>query len=211
MPKRHGKLHSNHREPDRMPLEQGNQTRCHSQCQDHPRFGVENELFDRLGRMEPAIKLLQGLIIPKTMKGAREAWVFIVPLILFVGIAIVMELPATGITGLALTGLAVGGLMRSWLVQLCRTQLQRLYNPLTQSLADADGLAADCRAQAESHYAEERKWVATLHEEDMSGAKESHVRAIEIGETKCDERIRQINEVYAQRMVDIQTTQVRET
>ena len=40
-----------------------------------------DELFDRLGRMEPTIKILEGLIIPKTMKGAREAWVFIVPLL----------------------------------------------------------------------------------------------------------------------------------
>ena len=38
------------------------------------------------------LKILEGLIIPKTMKGAREAWVFIVPLILsLVGIAIVMD------------------------------------------------------------------------------------------------------------------------
>ena len=40
----------------------------------------------------------------------------------------------------------------------------------------------------------------------MKRAKESHVRAIDIGETKRDERIRQINELYAQRMVDVQTT-----
>ena len=38
-----------------------------------------DELFNRLGRMEPPLKILEGLIIPKTMKGAREAWVFIVP------------------------------------------------------------------------------------------------------------------------------------
>ena len=55
-----------------------------------------DELFNRLGRMEPPIKILEGLIIPKTMKGAREAWVFIVPLLVGVGIAIVLELPAAG-------------------------------------------------------------------------------------------------------------------
>src|SRR5271157_2376036 len=103
-----------------------------------------DELFDRLGRMEPAIKILEGLIVPKTMKGAREAWVFIVPLLICVGIAIVTEMPAYGIAGLAVTGLAIGGLLRTWLVQLSKTQLQRLYNPLMQSLADADGLTAYC-------------------------------------------------------------------
>ena len=171
-----------------------------------------DELFKRLGRMEPTIRILEGLIIPRTMKGAREAWVFIVPLLVCVGIAIVLEMPAAGIgiAGLALTGLAVGGLLRTWLVQLSKTQLQRLYNPLVQSLADADGLTAYCRAQAEARYAEERKRLATRHEEDMKRAKESHVRAIDIGETKRDERIRQINEIYAQRMVDVQTAQARE-
>ncbi|HMF35776.1 MAG TPA: FtsK/SpoIIIE domain-containing protein, partial [Isosphaeraceae bacterium] len=169
-----------------------------------------DELFDRLGRMEPAIKILEGLIVPKTMKGAREAWVFIVPLLICVGIAIVMELHAAGIALPAVTGLAVGGLLRTWLVQLSKTQLQRLYNPLVQSLADADGLTAYCRAQAEARYAEERKRLAARHEEDVKLAKESHVRAIDNGETKRDERIRQINEIYAQRMVDIQTTQASE-
>src|SRR5271157_1665435 len=169
-----------------------------------------DELFDRLGRMEPAIKILEGLIVPKTMKGAREAWVFIVPLLICVGIAIVMELHAAGIALLAVTGLAVGGLLRTWLVQLSKTQLQRLYNPLVQSLADADGLTAYCRAQAEARYAEERKRLAARHEEDVKLAKENHVRAIDNGETKRDERIRQINEIYAQRMVDIQTTQASE-
>ncbi len=169
-----------------------------------------DELFKRLGRMEPTIKILEGLIIPKTLKGAREAWVFIVPLLVCVGIAIVLEMQAAGIAGLAVTGLAAGGLLRTWLVQLSKTQLQRLYNPLVQSLADADGLTAYCRAQAEARYAEERKRLATRHEEDMKRAKESHVRAIDIGETKRDERIRQINELYAQRMVDVQTTQARE-
>ena len=109
-----------------------------------------------------------------------------------------------------MTGLAVGGLLRTWLVKLSKTQLQRLYNPLVQSLADADGLTAYCRAQADARYAEERKRLATRHEEDLKRAKESHVQAIDIGETKRDERIRQINEIYAQRMVDVQTTQQRE-
>src|SRR5208337_2746929 len=127
-------------------------------------------------------------------------------LLFCVGIAIVQEMPAAGIAGLALTGLAAGGLLRTWLVQLSKTQLQRLYNPLVQSLADADGLTAYCRAQAEARYAEERKRLAARHEEDVKLAKESHVRAIDSGETKRDERIRQINEIYAQRMVDIQTT-----
>ncbi len=126
-----------------------------------------NELFDRMARMEPAIKLLEGLLIPKSMKGAREAWVFIVPLLLCVGIGLALGLPAAGFAGLTVSGLAVGGLLRTWLVQLSKTQLQRLYNPLSQSLADADGLAAYCRAQADARYSEERKKVTAQHEDAL--------------------------------------------
>ena len=93
-----------------------------------------------------------------------------------------MELPAAGIAGLAVTGLAIGGLLRTWLVQVSKTQLQRLYNPLSQSLADADGLAAYCRAQADKRYADERKRVTAQHEDELKRAKDSHVRTIEIGE-----------------------------
>lgn len=99
-----------------------------------------DEAFNRLGRMEPAVNLLEKLVIPKMMKGAREAWTFVVPLLLCVVVAILLELPAAGIAGLAVTGLALGGLLRTWLVQISKKQLQRLYDPLMQSLADVTAL-----------------------------------------------------------------------
>ncbi len=126
-----------------------------------------NELFDRLAHMEPALKILEGLIIPKSMKGTREAWTFLVPFLICVGIAIALGLPAAGIGGLAVTGLAIGGLLRTWLAQVSKTQLQRLHGPLFQSLADANGLAAYCQAQADSRYADERKRVTAQHEDAM--------------------------------------------
>ena len=78
------------------------------------------------------------------MKGAREAWVFIVPPARVRGRRdrAGVHRRSTAVAGLAVTGLAVGGLLRTWLVQLSKTQLQRLYQPLCQSLADADGLNA---------------------------------------------------------------------
>ncbi len=45
-----------------------------------------DELFNRLARMDAPLKLLEGLIIPKSMKGGREAWIYIVVIGLMVGI-----------------------------------------------------------------------------------------------------------------------------
>ncbi|MGC8640807.1 MAG: FtsK/SpoIIIE domain-containing protein, partial [Isosphaeraceae bacterium] len=169
-----------------------------------------DEVFDRLAKMEPPLKILEGLIIPKSMKGAREAWVFIVPLIACVGIALAMGLEVTAIAGLAVTGLAIGGLLRTWLAQVARQQLERLYNPLMQSLADARGLNAYCKSLADARYSEERKRLAKRNEEELKRAKEAHEGAIATGEATRDEHLRRINEDYARQMVEVQTRQANE-
>ena len=45
-----------------------------------------DELFTRLARMDQPLRLLEGLIIPKSMKGGREAWVFILLMSIFGGL-----------------------------------------------------------------------------------------------------------------------------
>ena len=45
-----------------------------------------DELFTRLARMEPPLKLVESLIIPKAMKGGREAWVFVLVILPLVGL-----------------------------------------------------------------------------------------------------------------------------
>ena len=46
-----------------------------------------DEILNRLTRMEGPLKILEGLIIPKTMMGAREAWVFCFTLPIALGLA----------------------------------------------------------------------------------------------------------------------------
>ena len=53
--------------------------------------------YARLARMDPPLRLLEGLIIPKSMKGGREAWVFILLISLFAGLGMLIE---GGVTGL---------------------------------------------------------------------------------------------------------------
>ena len=169
-----------------------------------------DELFTRLARMDPPLRLLEGLIIPKSMKGGREAWVFILLISLFAGAGMLIE---GGVTGLVV-GVVLGGvlafLLRTWLVKLCKVQLERLYTPLTQSLADADALTAYCRVKVAAEFKEERKRIATRREEDLKQVDINFHRAFAAAEARRDEKLRKINEVYAEQMVEVQTTRERD-
>jgi DNA segregation ATPase FtsK/SpoIIIE, S-DNA-T family len=169
-----------------------------------------DELFTRLSRMETPLRLLEGLIIPKSMKGGREAWVFILLIALCAGLVALVTLEPISIAAGAVIGAVLGYLLRTWLVKLCKTQLQRLYVPLTQSLADADALAAYCRAQVDARLKTEKRRLIARREDDLKLADENYRRAFVTAEAKRDEKLRKINEVYAERMVEIQTTQQRD-
>ena len=161
-------------------------------------------------RSDQPLRLLEGLIIPKTMKGGREAWVFILLMSILGGLAAVISGDVTGLGVGAAIGAILAYLLRTWLVKLCKTQLNRLYTPLTQSLADADALTAFCRVQIAAQLKEERKRIAARRDEDLKRVEENYRRAFAMAETQRDERLRKINEVYAQRNVEVQTTQQRD-
>jgi S-DNA-T family DNA segregation ATPase FtsK/SpoIIIE len=169
-----------------------------------------DELFTRLSRMETPIKLLEGLIIPKSMKGGREAWVFIVLIALAAVLAIAVGAEGTLIGAAAVVGAVLAFLLRMWLVKLCKAQLERLYLPLVQSLADADALTTHCRGLVDARLKEERKRITLRRDEELRQAEENFRRAFAHAETVRDEKLRKINEVYAQTMVDVQTKQQRD-
>jgi S-DNA-T family DNA segregation ATPase FtsK/SpoIIIE len=169
-----------------------------------------DELFTRLTRMEQPLKLLEGLIIPKSMKGAREAWVFIVVIVALVASVLALGLEPSLIGAAAFVGAVLAFLLRTWLVKLSKTQLQRLYTPLTQSLADADGLTAHCRKLVDAQLKEDRRRITARRDDDLKKAEENYRNAFVAAEGLRDERLRKINEVYADRIVEIQTTQQRD-
>ena len=169
-----------------------------------------DELFHRLSRMEAPLKLIEGLIIPKLMQGAREAWVYIVVAGGLIGMGLLAGGGAAGIGGGIAAGAAAAVLLRIWLLKLSKQQLERLYIPLMHALADADNLAGFCRGRVDASSHERRKAVALRRDEDLKKAEVNHTRVVRSGEESRDERLRKINEVYALRMTEVQTTQQRE-
>ncbi|WP_250846803.1 FtsK/SpoIIIE domain-containing protein [Aquisphaera insulae] len=168
-----------------------------------------DELFDRLARMERPLKILEGLIIPRSIKGANEAWTLIVPLVAAVAAAVAMGLDLTGTIGLSVAALAAGVALRFSLVRLAKQQIEHLYNPLRQSLSDANGLLLFCKAGADARHAAARKQVTTRHEDELKRAKEAHAASISTGESIRDERLREINDTYGRQRVEVQTNQAR--
>jgi DNA segregation ATPase FtsK/SpoIIIE, S-DNA-T family len=169
-----------------------------------------DELFNRLARMEAPLKLLEGLIIPKSMKGGREAWVFVVVIGLIIGIAAMAGGGAAGIGGGLAAGAAIAFLLRIWLVKLSKGQLERLYLPLMQALADADNLTAYVRGIVDDRLKEARQQLSARREEELKRNEANHARLLRAAEAQRDERLRKINEVYASRIVEVQTTQQRD-
>ena len=70
-----------------------------------------------------------------------------------------------------------------WLVKLSRAQLERLYDPLMQALADADNLAAYLPRPASTPGSRRRAGPLTIRrDEDLKRAEVNHTRAIRSGE-----------------------------
>ena len=169
-----------------------------------------DKVFDRLQKLEPNLALLEGLVIPKSMKGKRFVWLFailflasVVPLILGLG-------PEVGLP-VAIGAAVVGGyLLKVQLYKLSRTQVSKFYYPLTQSLIDSEALAREAQAAADERLRSERGRVAGARDDALLKAKQKQSKAIADAEADRDERLRVINEIYAKRRVEAQTKLARE-
>jgi hypothetical protein len=159
-----------------------------------------DELFERLSRMQQPLKLLERLIIPRTLAGAREAWVYVSTAAVGGLIGVWSGLGGTSAIVLTVVGLAIGLALRMKLVELAKQQLLRLYDPLMKSAADAQALADYCEARVDGQFQDALKALAGRLEKDHEQAKDRHTLAIAQGEADRDERLRQINEVYGRKI-----------
>jgi hypothetical protein len=169
-----------------------------------------DELFKRLARMETPLRLLEGLIIPKAINGAREAWVYLFVMVPLVGLAYFLDLGEYGIGGAAVAGGALAIILRTSLVKLSQSQLESRYVPLVHNLADADALAAHCRGLVDAQLKDDKKRIVSRREDELRLAEANFQKTFAAAEALRDEKLRQINEVYAERIVEVKTTQERE-
>jgi hypothetical protein len=164
-------------------------------------------LFDRLGKVEPDLALLEKLFIPSAMKGRRYLWIFVILFLALIYPLSVWEGWAIGPLVALVVALGLGFVLRKWVYELCKAQVSRLYYPLYQSLVDGRALAAHCLGLANEASQALRKTLAEKRDEELKLAKEKQTKTIAAAEALRDERLRRINEVYAERMVEIQTKQ----
>jgi DNA segregation ATPase FtsK/SpoIIIE-like protein len=170
-----------------------------------------DELFNRLSHMEAPLKLLEGLIIPKVLKGQNEAWIYVLVPLLVVGIALIVGggLTLPGLVGGAIGGAAAAVLLRMWLAKVAKSQLEERYLPLMQWLADADNLAAYCRGLADDRLNQARQALSARRKEDEERVELNKAKSHRAAEGQRDERLRQINEVYTDRLVEVRSAEQR--
>ncbi len=168
------------------------------------------EVLRRLDRIEPALKLLEGLVIPKVMRGRRAIGLILGIILLLVVGAAVAGGGTSGCIAAAVVGLVLGIGLSIWLRKLARTQLVREYDPLRHALGSTDALIAHCRVLADRRFQEIKQQHVAQRDEDLKRAKEARAQAVSVGEATRDEQLRKINTIYAERMVDVQTEQARD-
>jgi len=159
-----------------------------------------DELFERLARFQDPLTLLERLIIPRSLAGAREAWIYVSTAVLGGIVGIMSGLGGPSTVVLAVVGLAIGLALRMKLVELAKRQLTRLYDPLMKSAVDAGALADYCKARTDRRLQEALKAIAAKSEKDQEQAKERHARTIAQGEADRDERLRQLNDAYGRKL-----------
>ncbi|AGA28803.1 FtsK/SpoIIIE domain-containing protein [Singulisphaera acidiphila] len=167
-------------------------------------------LFDGLAKAEPDLALLEALYLPRMLKGNRYFWIGLVLFLILIVPAVKLSDPAIGF-GVAVVGSAVlGYLLRSRIYAVAWQQVSRLYYPVFQSLVDTEAMATHFRTLATERLKTDRSQNSGRRENDLKQVKLNEVKMISEAEMMRDDRLRRINEVFAQRMVEIQTTQQTE-
>ncbi len=168
------------------------------------------KVFDRLNKLEPNLALLEGLVIPKSMKGRRFVWIFVLLFLLLVFPLIWLQGPAVGLPVALVIAIGGGFFLKSRLYALSRMQVGKFFYPLYQSLVDLEALVGEARAAVDESLKAERLRVAGVRDEALAKAKQKQIKAIAEGEADRDDRLRKINEIFAQRKVETQTRLARE-
>jgi len=164
-------------------------------------------LFDRLTKVEKPLKFVEGLIIPTAMKGSRPIWLFVLSFLILVGPLVWLQGEVYGIVGSVCAAIAIGFLLRRWLYGLSKQQVILNFNPVHQSVVDAAALVAFCLVKEKERYDGERTRIAAIKDDALLKAKVKQTKTVVAAEHLRDERLREINEIYARRMVEVQTKQ----
>ncbi|MBX6311570.1 MAG: AAA family ATPase [Isosphaeraceae bacterium] len=168
------------------------------------------KLYDRLAKADEDLAYLEGLAIPKALKGWRDLWIFVLvfavviyPLASAVGAAV-------GVPLALVVAIALGFVLRRGLHSIAHKQVAQSYDPLAQAMTDAGALAEYCQGWVEATYKARQTAITQKRDDELNKAKKKQSRDIEQAEAHRDEQIRQINEVYTRRMTEIQATQQRD-
>jgi hypothetical protein len=166
------------------------------------------KLFELLGKAdEGQLPLLESLWIPRAMKGRRWIWLFVILFLALIVPLIYVSTPVIGASATLVVAIALGLVMRSWLYNVSRAQVSRLFIPLNQLVVDGEAQVGRWRSTADERLAKARAHNAQRRDDELARAKRQQAETVAAGEAARDEALRQTNDKFARRMVDVQTKQ----
>ncbi len=166
-----------------------------------------DELSDRLTKIEKPLRFVEGLAIPKIVTGGKVTILFIAAFLIVIGPCLALLDTLTAIIAAFVGAIVVGFGLRIWLKGVALKQLRAYGIPVTQAFVDAHALAVHCYAQLDEKLKNDRARLTQIRDEAHLLARTNHGRAIQAAEQARDDQLRQINNVYANRVTEIQTEQ----
>jgi DNA segregation ATPase FtsK/SpoIIIE, S-DNA-T family len=165
------------------------------------------ELDDRIAGADARLAELEALRVPRTLKGSGVGGLFLL-------IAIVLAYPMVlafgplygALADLAAT-LAIGFLLRAWLYAIAGMQVDRVYRPLGQELADIEALVAQARSWAEEVHKARIAEITARRDEEIGRAAQRHDKAIQDSDARRAELSRRAEETFAARREQVQALQ----
>src|SRR5262249_6172477 len=135
------------------------------------------QLTETLAEAEKHLAELKLLKLPGLFKGKRPTWLFVVPLLLAIGPSLAItkfEVPDVlfGLAVCVASACVIGFSLSLWLYNAASKQILKVYQPLCQTLSDAELATQRCREQARAAHQGQMAKAKKRHDRDLKEAME---------------------------------------
>jgi DNA segregation ATPase FtsK/SpoIIIE, S-DNA-T family len=173
------------------------------------------QLDEAVDQAEEHRAKLNELRLPGLFQGKRPVWLFLLPLLLAAGIAVLVtgtadiETLLYGQAGAVIAACVIGFGASLWLYSTATRHIKAVYEPLCRSLSDLEVAAERARAQAKEAHEGAHAKAQKRHDRDLEAAKQKLTEQLAAIKQRHDTAWKQASDKYRQARAD--STQRRDT